>query len=226
MAFFPLGNLNPSFLNVESGEGREALPRKTTLTMALKGQYTTADYLQWSEAMMLIKRMYRDGLYRDSLLVATGCMTGLRISDILRLTYADILNNDILIVNEQKTGKRREIPLNKAYKKHVQDCFVALGLSDTAQPVFLSYQGEVISVQMVNKILHGLKKHYRLGIDNFTSHSLRKTFARRIYESAEDREYALIKLSQVLGHSNCAITRRYIGIKREEILDCYSSLSW
>ena len=194
--------------------------------MALRGQYTTADYLQWDEAMMLVKRMYRDGLYRDSVLVATGCMTGLRISDILRLKYADILNNDILVINEQKTGKRREIPLNKDYKKHVKDCFNAMKLSDTAAPIFVSYQGNVITVQMVNKMLRSLKKRYRLDIDNFTSHSLRKTFGRRIYDTAHDREYALVKLSQVLGHSNCSITRRYIGIKREEILDCYSSLNW
>lgn len=194
--------------------------------MALKGQYTTADYLQWSEAMLLVKKMYRDGLYRDSMLLATGFMTGLRISDILRLTFDDIMGNDILIINEKKTGKRREIPLSKDYKKHVEDCFKALGLSDSTKPMFLSYQGSVITVQYVNKMLHGLKSHYNLSIEHFTSHSLRKTFARRIYDTASDREYALIKLSSVLGHSNVSITRRYLGIKREEILDCYAALDW
>lgn len=194
--------------------------------MALKGQYTTADYLQWSEAMLLIKKLYRDGQYRDSILVATGCMTGLRISDILRLTFADILNNEILTINEKKTGKRREIPLSKDYKKHVEDCSKAMKVSDQSKPMFLSYQGSTITIQMVNKTLHGLKDRYNLSVDHFTSHSLRKTFARRIYDTATDREYALIKLSSVLGHSNCAITRRYLGIKREEIMDCYAALSW
>lgn len=194
--------------------------------MALKGQYTTADYLPWSEAMQLVKKLYRDGRYRDSILVATGFMTGLRISDILRLTFADILNNEILTINEKKTGKRREIPLSKDYKKHVEDCFKALGLSDSTKPMFLSYQGSVITIQMVNKTLHGLKDRYNLSVEHFTSHSLRKTFARRIYDTAKDREYALIKLSSVLGHSNVSITRRYLGIKREEILDCYAALDW
>jgi integrase len=194
--------------------------------MALKGQYTTADYLQWSEAMMLVKKLYRDGRYRDSLLLATGFMTGLRISDILRLTFADILNGDMLIINEKKTSKRREIPLSKDYKKHVEDCFKALGLSDTSKPMFQSYQGSVITIQMVNKILHGLKDRYNLSIEHFTSHSLRKTFARRIYDTAKDREYALIKLSQVLGHNNISVSRKYLGIKRSEILSCYSVLDW
>ena len=194
--------------------------------MALKGQHTTADYLHWNEAMMLVKKLYRDGRYRDSILVATGFMTGLRISDILRLTFTDILNDDMLIINEKKTGKRREIPLSIDYKKHVEDCFKALGLSDTTKPMFLSYQGSVITVQMVNKTLHGLKERYNLSIDHFSSHSLRKTFARRIYDTAKDREYALIKLSQVLGHSNLSISRKYLGIKRSEILDCYAALDW
>lgn len=194
--------------------------------MALRGQYTTADYLQWSEAMMLVKKLYRDGRYRDSLLLATGFMTGLRISDILRLTFSDILEGEMLIINEKKTGKRREIPLSIDYKKHVEDCFKALGLSDTSKPMFLSYQGSVITIQMVNKTLHGLKERYNLCVEHFTSHSLRKTFARRIYDTAKDREYALIKLSSVLGHSNSAITRRYLSIKREEILNCYSVLEW
>ena len=194
--------------------------------MALKGQYTTADYLPWSEAMQLVKKLYRDGRNRDSLLLATGFMTGLRISDILRLTFADIMDGEMLIINEKKTGKRREIPLSIDYKKHVEDCFKALGLSDASKPMFQSYQGSVITIQMVNKILHGLKGQYNLSIEHFTSHSLRKTFARRIYDTAKDREYALIKLSSVLGHSNVSITRRYLGIKREEILDCYAALDW
>jgi integrase len=194
--------------------------------MALKGQYTTADYLPWNEAMMLVKKLFRDGRYRDSMMVATGFMTGLRISDILRLTFSDILSNEILTINEKKTGKRREIPLSKDYKKHVEDCFKALGLSDSTKPMFLSYQGSVITIQMVNKTLHGLKDRYNLSVEHFTSHSLRKTFARRIYDTATDREYALIKLGSVLGHSNVSITRRYLGIKREEILDCYAALDW
>ena len=194
--------------------------------MALKGQYTTASYLQWDSAMQLIKKMYRDGMYRDSCLVAVGCFTGLRISDILTLKWKDFMENEILVIIEGKTGKRREIPLNADMKKHVADCAQQIGISNFEKNIFVNYQGSILSVQMVNKILHGLKGKYKLSIENFSSHSLRKTFARKIYDSAHDREYALIKLSQVLGHSNCAITRRYIGIRREEILDCYTSLNW
>ena len=49
--------------------------------MSLKYSSTTADYLQWSEAMNLIRKLAKDGNYRISLLISLGCFTGLRISD-------------------------------------------------------------------------------------------------------------------------------------------------
>ena len=48
--------------------------------MSLKYSSTTADYLQWSEAMNLIRKLARDSNYKMSLLIALGCFTGLRIS--------------------------------------------------------------------------------------------------------------------------------------------------
>ncbi len=35
---------------------------------------------------------------------------------------------------------------------------------------------------------------------------------------------ALLLLADVLGHSNIAITKRYLGIRKEEILSVYDSL--
>ena len=48
--------------------------------MSLKYSSTTADYLQWSEAMNLIRKLARDNNYKMSLLIALGCFTGLRYS--------------------------------------------------------------------------------------------------------------------------------------------------
>ena len=53
--------------------------------MSLKYSTTTADYLVWSDAMNLIRKLTKDKNYKMSLLIALGCFTGLRISDILAL---------------------------------------------------------------------------------------------------------------------------------------------
>ena len=44
------------------------------------------------EAMNLIRKLFKDGNYNMSLLVALGCFFGLRISDILALRWNQILN--------------------------------------------------------------------------------------------------------------------------------------
>ena len=60
--------------------------------MSLKYSSTTADYIVWSEAMNLIRKLAKDENYKISLLISLGCFTGLRISDILALRWKQILN--------------------------------------------------------------------------------------------------------------------------------------
>ena len=72
----------------------------------LKYSTTTADSLECSEAMNLIRNLAKDGNYKISLLVAIGCFKGLRISDILALRWRQILN----IAEFTKIEKRQEKP--------------------------------------------------------------------------------------------------------------------
>lgn len=41
--------------------------------MSLKYSQTTSDYLEWKEAMNLIRTLYRDGKFQMSLFVSIGC---------------------------------------------------------------------------------------------------------------------------------------------------------
>lgn len=175
----------------------------------------------------MVHRLYRDGDYRMSLLVATQCMWGLRIGDELRLTWSDILYKDEVVIIEKKTGKRRVIKVNKDLKKHIENCYKALGSPVLTEPIFLSRLNTVYSREWVNMRLKELKVKYRLSIKSYSSHSHRKTFGRHIVERAgADAEKALIKLSEIFSHSSCEITRRYLGLKAEEIGEVYESLDF
>ncbi len=137
------------------------------------------------------------------------------------------MNGEVLTITEQKTNKRRVIKLNKDFQAHVRDCYKALDIKDANEPCFLSQKKSVFSTQRLNVMLKEMKRKYRLPIQNISCHSLRKTGSRRIWENCdENKEYALIKLSEILGHSNTQITRRYLGIKQEEILEAYDLLSF
>ena len=91
--------------------------------MSLKYSSTTADYLQWSEAMNLIRKLARDSNYKMSLLIALGCFTGLRISDILALRWNQILDAEEFTITEIKTGKQRTIRINMQLQLHIRDCY-------------------------------------------------------------------------------------------------------
>lgn len=194
--------------------------------MALKNQYTTADYIEWDEAMNLVRRLYRDGDFRMSLLIGCGCFFGLRFSDLRTLRWEQVLSKEgVFFLIEQKTGKRREIKVNKGFQQHIRDCWRALGNPSLSQPCFLSKYGTVLTSQMVNRHLKRVKTVYQLKAKNVSTHSLRKTFGRRVVDMAgPDAEMALIKLSELFNHSSPSVTRRYLGLRQEELGEVYERL--
>jgi integrase len=196
--------------------------------MALKNQYTTADYIEWDEAMNLVRRLYRDRDYLMSLLIGCGCFFGLRYSDLRALRWEQVLSKDgVFAVIEQKTGKRREIKINKSFQQHIRDCWRALGSVDPSQPCFTSKYGTVLTSQMVNRHLKRIKTVYQLKAKNVSTHSLRKTFGRRVVDMAgADAEMALIKLSEIFNHASPMVTRRYLGLRQEELGEVYDNLSF
>lgn len=195
--------------------------------MSLKNSYTTSDYLQWDSATTLVRKLYRDKNYRISLLIGCGIFFGLRISDLLRLTWNMLLNSEAkFVLIEKKTGKRREVKINKEFQKHIKDCYEALHIENMDEPCFLSTKGKPYSVQWINHVLKELKDHYNLKIKHFSTHSLRKTFGRKVFESSDNAELALVKLMELFNHSSVSITKRYLGLRQEEILQTYDMLSF
>lgn len=195
--------------------------------MSLKNSYTTSDYLQWDSATSLVRKLYRDKNYRISLLIGCGIFFGLRISDLLQLTWEMLLDKDTkFVITEKKTGKRREVRINKEFQKHIKDCYTALNIQNLNEQCFLSGKNKVYSIQWVNIVFKELKSKYNLKIDHFSTHSLRKTFGRKVFESSENAELALVKLMELFNHSSVSITKRYLGLRQEEILQTYDCLSF
>ena len=193
--------------------------------MSLKYTKTTADYLQWDEAMNLIRKLAKDENYKMSLLIALGCFTGLRISDILALRWEQILSTEEFTIIEKKTGKKRVLRLNSQLQQHIQECYEHIQPIGLKAPILVSQKGTVFTIQRINVILKEIKRKYRLKVKNFSCHSLRKTFGRQVYNmNSENSELALVKLMELFNHSSLAITKRYLGLRQEEILETYDCL--
>ena len=195
--------------------------------MSLKYSNTTADYLVWSDAMNLIRKLAKDENYKMSLLIALGCFTGLRISDILALRWEQILSSEEFTIIEKKTGKKRVLRLNPQLQQHIRECYEQIQPIGLKAPILVSQKGTVFTIQRINVILKEIKRKYRLKVKNFSCHSLRKTFGRQVYNmNSENSELALVKLMELFNHSSLAITKRYLGLRQEEILETYDCLTF
>jgi len=195
--------------------------------MSAKFSNTTADFLEWSQSMNLVRNLFNDGNYKMSLLIAMGSFWGLRISDILSLKWKQVLDLDEFELIEQKTKKSREIKVNEQLKKHINECYDRISPRTLGENIFLSQKNSVYSVQRINVILKDLRRKYNLKIKNFSTHSLRKCFGREVFNrSGSNAELAIVKLSHLFSHSNPAVTRRYLGITHKELLETYDVLSF
>jgi integrase len=195
--------------------------------MSLKNSYVTSDYVEWDTMLALIHKLYRNQEYRMSLLIGCGSFFGLRISDLLTLTWSMLLDSDSFIIIEKKTKKRREIKVNYGFQKHILDCYKKLNIKDKNEKCFISRKRTVYSVQRINNLFKEIKVKYNLKVEHFSTHSMRKTFGRKIVEaSKENSEFALIKLAELFNHTDVQTTRRYLGLRSEELLEAYNLLSF
>lgn len=195
--------------------------------MSKKNSKTTADFLEWEVATSLSKKLLKDGNPKMSLLIAIGIFTGLRISDILSLHWEDILDQTEFTITEKKTGKLRTIRLNQELQEHINKCYSQIQPVTKKAYILVSQKHCVYSIQRINVMLKQIRTRYKLKIKNFSCHSLRKTFGRQVYNmSGENSELALVKLMELFNHSSVAITKRYLGLRQEELLETYDLLEF
>lgn len=195
--------------------------------MSLKGQITTATFLQWDTMVLLLQRLERDHEYKFQLLIAVGCYTALRIGDILKLRWCDFLGQEFLVVSEGKTKKARRIDLNPALVDIIERLYHLMGIVDPNELLFINKsKTKAFNVQYINRRLKQIVKHYNIPIpvNSTSSHLFRKTMARHCWERNNYSEKSLILVGEAFNHSSVRVTKRYLGIKSEEISDIYRNL--
>jgi len=179
----------------------------------------------------LLHRLKQDRQHRDYLLICVGCFFGLRAKDLLALKWCDLYNegevvNDFMLT-ESKTGKRRHITINPSVKEalnHIRTELTRLGKFSQTDYLFANRWGGKISISYVNRRLHKIFELYNVKVQNGSTHTLRKSFGKRVFEMNDKSESSLIYLSEIFGHSSIATTKRYIGITQQVIANVYLKL--
>jgi len=175
-----------------------------------------------------VKRMlkyFRKTSRRNFLLFRFGLNTILRIGDILRIKHKDIFTangqfREYLTMGEQKTGKGKKIKLNEKIKKELKNYTKYFELEPDDYFFFSTKNpNEHLSRCQAWRVLKDGAEH--CGVENFGTHSMRKTLAFRIY--TETKNLALVQ--KMLNHSSPAYTLRYIGIDQELIDEAYDEFA-
>jgi integrase len=195
--------------------------------MALKGQSTKASYLEWDSMLVLLQKLERDEQYKFQLLIATGCFTGLRIGDLLKLRWSDVYNREDLELTEGKTKKVRRIKINPNLSDITTRLHEKMGIRDDEELLFINKTGtKAINIQYINRRLKEIASKYNLQIppNSTSSHLFRKTLGRHVWTTNNYSEKSLLLLSELFNHSSVSVTKIYLGLKQEEIGDVYLNL--
>lgn len=192
--------------------------------MSAKGSITTAEFLPFTEYQRLLHCLENDNQYKWSLYCTLSFCFGLRVSDVLRLTWERVLNRTGLIVEEKKTKKVKSIPIAVDAQTKIQDVYQRLGCPKKSDYIFSNKDGKFISSQYINRLVKTWITKYNLPISNFSTHTFRKTFGRYVYEMKGRSEESLIILMHIFRHSDIRTTKIYIGLTDDEVGDIFSSI--
>jgi integrase len=163
-----------------------------------------------------------DGKFRnrDRALFILGIKSGFRISEMLSLKKDDVMLNGGILdrvyvkrANMKKKIEGRSVVLHPDAKEALNTWINEAGLKANDY-VFQSRKGKNKPITRVQfwQILNAIAE--KLGIERIGTHSMRKTFANKVYDNLG---HDLIKTQRALGHQNINSTVSYLSFREEEI---------
>jgi integrase/recombinase XerC len=195
---------NKAYGAVRSPKLPHAIPRPLSIEMAEKvtqDEDLSSD-VQWIAA-------------RDKAILTLLYACGLRISEALALTEAQLRHNPMTIIG--KGGKGRLVPLLPEVKRlietYVDLCPFPL---KQVEPLFRGAKGGVLSPRLVQLLMQRLRSALNLP-DTATPHAMRHSFASHLLGNGAD----LRVIQDLLGHASLSTTQVYTEVNRAHLLEQY-----
>ena len=171
---------------------------------------------------------------RNQSLFILGVSVGGRISELLALKVNDVWQNgkpvkDLLFdLNIVKGGEvSRAVPVNIDGRQAIENIIVwhaeLYGNIDPTRPLFPSRNGRGTQT-MTRKAAHDVLKSAfeAAGLNGkLGTHSLRKSYAQRLYEQTND----IYAVQEMLGHKSVMTTQRYLGVNYASVRKASEAMS-
>lgn len=158
---------------------------------------------------------------RNRALLETLYATGMRVSELIRLTVTDTHLSMGFVRCVGKGNKERIIPLGSAATAALQNYFEksrqVLMKNHRHDYVFVNLHGKPLSRQGFWKILKQLAQKANIEKE-LTPHTLRHSFATHLLENGAD----LRAVQEMLGHADISTTQIYTHVTKTRMKDVYS----
>jgi integrase len=185
-----------------------------------------ADPIRDLRHVRLIRDMLKGrGKREQYLLFVIGINTGLRVGDLLQLTYGDLWKGDgtpknKIVKRTQKTGKLVKPVINQSIREAMEYARGSEDVSDKLSRLLFTVHPRTVS-RWVKRWCHDV------GLDNgdYSSHTLRKTFGYQLWTKHGRTDEAVLIVSRALGHKDTGVTRVYLGITQDQIEEWQSDLN-
>ena len=163
------------------------------------------------------------GNFRNYVLIVFGACTALRISDLLKLKWEDVYDEESkdfrshVTLKEKKTGKKKTVALNPKAIEALRLYFPR----KRGEFIFISNRGEkAISRVQAWRVIRAAAEAIRAA-GRIACHSLRKTFGYFAWKKG----IMPVILMDIFNHSSFEITRRYLGITQDDRDDVYLNMA-
>lgn len=171
---------------------------------------------------------------RNRGLFMLGVSTGGRISELLSLQIGDVWQNkravgDLLFDKSVVKGGEvsRAVPVNSDGRRAIEDLIAwhraAYNTTHKSRPLFPSRNGQGTR-RMSRRTAHDVLKtaFEAAGLNgHLATHSLRKSFAQRLYDATGD----IFAVQEMLGHKNVATTQKYLGVNYASVREALEAMS-
>lgn len=208
-------------MKVETPENNKDTSIKKRQTKAPSEPIPEYKYQQFKYKIKEMSSLYAE---RNITLFLLGVATGYRCDDIIDLTVGEIreaLDDGFFFIQEKKqykswktknTGKKppkkRKAIIKNNLRKVLKD--YVKGRLDS-EYAFKSNKGDYLSVKSYSDFLSTVGKS--LELKHIGAHSMRKTYATRLWNNSHDLEY----VRKALGHKDIKTTQLYLGLDNETL---------
>lgn len=172
--------------------------------------HSKSEILSKDEINTLIYSFKKMKNFRMSLLIELGVKTLLRYSDLNTLRWVDIIGKDKFIFNQKSSKKRLnkkiEITIDDVLKRNIETTFNELNQPNIEDLIFK------YTIQHTNLLLKQISKTTKIVNKSVSTHSLRKSGSKLMWQNNNCSLESLKTLSSILNHSSIYLTKEYLEI--------------